>query len=76
MFTILKSRGFPHCLVHSTASIPRENFRKRVCPAFGHRCELCSHENHYEFMCGAKAKKAKEAQEAKEAKEAKEAGGQ
>ncbi|CAL1127039.1 unnamed protein product [Cladocopium goreaui] len=38
---------------------------KRLCPAFGHRCELCSHENHYEFMCGAKAKKAKEAKEAK-----------
>ncbi|CAL1149072.1 unnamed protein product [Cladocopium goreaui] len=47
---------------------------KRLCPAFGHRCELCSHENHYEFMCGAKAKKAKEAKEAK-AKEASGVGG-
>lgn len=46
---------------------------KRKCPAFGHRCELCSRENHYEFMCGAKAKQAKEAKEAQEAKEAKEA---
>ena len=58
--------ALPYLLGWPSQTIPPLDPRKRLCPAFGHRCELCSHENHYEFMCGAKAKKAKEAK-AKEA---------